>query len=75
MPAYDYLCLTCGAVTEIRASFAEKDAGITPQCQQCKSEELRRTFSTVNVMAGGGPASPPQGAGGGGGCCGGGCCG
>lgn len=77
MAAYDYLCQTCDQVVEIRASFSEKAAGLNPQCPSCKSEDLRRLFTTVSIGArsSGAPIGPMPSSGGGGGCCGGGCCG
>ncbi|MBW3601944.1 MAG: zinc ribbon domain-containing protein [Actinobacteria bacterium] len=76
MAAYEYLCVTCGAVTEVRASYAEKSAGLNPQCRECEGGELRRVFSTVNVgvrsgTAGGTSTLPMTRTGGG--CCGGSC--
>lgn len=70
MPAYEFVCIDCGRVTELRASFAEKDAGLAPTCGACGSDVLRRTFTTVAVLGSSAAGAPAAG-----GCCGGGCCG
>ena len=72
MPRYDYLCPDCGDTTEVRATLAEKDAGLSPACQTCGSADVRRRFSPIAVSGGDGAAVPVAG-GGGGGCCGGAC--
>lgn len=73
MAAYDYLCQTCDQVVEIRASFSEKAAGLNPQCPSCKSEDLRRLFTTVAIGSGARGATAGWMPSAGGGCCGGGC--
>ena len=72
MPTYDFTCTDCGHATEVRATFSEKDAGLSPRCATCGGDDLRRLFRPVSVMGSRMPAPAPAG---GGGCCGGGCCG
>ena len=68
---YEYVCLDCGATTEVRATLAEKQAGLQVRCHRCEGAELRRSFTPLATV-GAGPA-PAAGAVGGG-CCGGACC-
>jgi putative FmdB family regulatory protein len=76
MATYDYLCRSCDRIVEVRATVAEKVAGLTPTCPTCTGADLRRVFSPI--VSAGARSGLPQfpaggGGGGGGGCCGGGC--
>ncbi len=73
MPIYDFVCLDCGATTEVWATTEELDLGLEPVCERCGSPRLVRKVTAPNIgsslptrPAGGGGCSP----GGGGGCCG-----
>lgn len=69
MPTYEFTCTGCGQRSELRASIAEKEAGLRPPCPACGSRELRQALSTVAVIGGGG-GEPAEA---GGGCCAAGC--
>lgn len=32
MPSYDFICRECGTLFEVQATFAEKSAGLNPDC-------------------------------------------
>jgi putative FmdB family regulatory protein len=77
VPMYEFLCTDCGASTDVFASLAEKEAGLTVTCGACGGDRTRRALSTVAVrgrasQAAAAPSAAPSA---GGGCCGGGCCG
>jgi putative FmdB family regulatory protein len=71
VPTYEFACLDCGAHADVRASLAEKDAGLEPVCAACGSARMRRLLSAFATV---GAGAPQPAAGGGAGCCGGGCC-
>ena len=52
MPAYDYVCLDCGAKFEVRMSMSAYSSGDKPPCEQCGSANVGRAFTTVNVLTG-----------------------
>lgn len=72
MPTYAYICTDCGASTEVRATVAEKDEGLRPNCPACQGDALRRAFTPI-ASVGGSRAVPTAAAPAGGGCCAGGC--
>lgn len=74
MPTYEFTCRDCDSVVAVRATLAEKSAGLSPACAACGSHDLRQLFGTVAVRTGAVPEAARAGAAGGG-CCGGGCCG
>ncbi|MDJ0829659.1 MAG: zinc ribbon domain-containing protein [Desulfobacterales bacterium] len=41
MPLYDFLCLDCGALSEILMANSDDQA----QCQHCQSQNLRKLLS------------------------------
>lgn len=71
MPTYEYVCLDCGAGTEVRATVAEKAHGLAPRCGACEGAALRRAFTAVAVVGRQAGAAAPAPSGGG--CCGGAC--
>ncbi|MPZ87084.1 MAG: zinc ribbon domain-containing protein [Nitriliruptorales bacterium] len=74
MPIYAYACRACSERLELRASIAEKEAGLAPTCPACGSTPMRQLLTTFATRSSGDPqpaSSAPAGAG----CCGGGCCG
>ena len=50
MPLYDFQCGKCKAVFEVRATFAEKDAGLKPVCPNCASKKTRQLPSTPMLL-------------------------
>ena len=69
MPVYEYFCLDCRKVFEMRRPMSQSDAPV--RCQACESDKTRRMLSMFAAQtAGGGAAAPSSG----GGCgCGGAC--
>jgi putative FmdB family regulatory protein len=66
MPYYAYRCEKCGEAFEIRATFAEKEAGLNPECPKCHVREARQVLTAGMMLRGGGG----DGAASSGGCCG-----
>ncbi len=50
MPLYVYQCEECQTVFEVRASFKEKEAGLEPECPQCKSQQTRQVITAGLVI-------------------------
>jgi putative FmdB family regulatory protein len=48
---YEFQCNACNAIFEVRASLAEKEKGLKPQCAACKSGD---THQIVAAFAMGG---------------------
>ena len=46
MPLYDYECLSCGDVFELRQSFSDEPQGTCPQC----AGKSRRKFHAVPII-------------------------
>lgn len=67
MPLYDYQCEECGKVFEVRATIRQKEAGLTPECPNCHSEETEALITAgiviLNKAAGGENAVPRFGCG------------
>ena len=73
MPNYEYMCRECGKLFEVQATFAEKSAGLQPECPDCHGMETHQVITTGLLVH----ASPGRS---GGSCCGpdsgpSGCCG
>ena len=71
MPRYDYRCEDCGNAFEVRMSMSEYSEGNKPECPQCGSHAVDRTFTSVGVLTGsraarGVPAPSPSACGHGG---------
>ncbi len=69
---YAFVCQKCGKSFDVRATVAEMERGLEPQCPACKSPDTRQDLSGVGmIFRGGGRGGPPMcGPGNGGGCCG-----
>jgi len=52
MPSYDFVCQDCKSPYEIRISMSAYSEGEGRQCPECKSNNVERTFTAVNVIAG-----------------------
>ena len=65
MPLYDYQCEVCGKVFEVRATIRQKEAGLTPECPNCHSEETEALITAglviLNKAAGGADTAPSSG--------------
>lgn len=70
MPVYEYACRDCADHVEVRATIAEKEAGLEPMCPRCGSASMQRLLTVFATRSAGAPAPAASG----GGCCGGGCC-
>jgi putative FmdB family regulatory protein len=71
MHLYDYQCKQCQAIFEVRASIREKEAGLTPVCPACESEQTQQLITSGLVLrSGAGPIGRGCGPGAGPGCCG-----
>ena len=46
MPLYDYQCKQCQTVFGVRATFKEKEAGLEPECPQCRSKKTHQLLTT-----------------------------
>lgn len=72
MPLYDYMCIQCQSVFEVRATFKEKEAGLEIECPKCNSKEIHQMISAGLVLRGSNVASlsmPTCGPNAGPGCC------
>jgi putative FmdB family regulatory protein len=57
MPYYDFQCEKCEEVFEVRASIAEKQAGLHPECPKCQSQKTRQRITAGLVIRGSDGAS------------------
>ncbi len=67
---YAFFCRKCGQHFDVRASVAEMDKGVDPECPRCGSKGAEQDLSGVGMVfnsPGGGP--PMCGPGSGPGCC------
>jgi len=51
MPTYEYVCQDCKKITEVRASYEEKQKGLNPKCENCGSEKMNQYFGNMTVTA------------------------
>jgi putative FmdB family regulatory protein len=65
---YEYRCPSCGQYFEVRATLAEKEAGLKPVCPKCQARNAEQVFTRVGLAFGRGGSAPPSFSGGG--CCG-----
>lgn len=68
---YAYHCEECRTEFTVRATLAEKERGLTPQCPACGSREVGQDFASVGVVRSGGGSGrvPFCGPDSGAGCC------
>ena len=57
MPLYEYLCLDCGAQSEVLMSSASDQ----PKCKSCDGTNLKKLLSTHATLAGAGERMPGPG--------------
>jgi putative FmdB family regulatory protein len=50
MPTYEYVCIKCGAKTDVFARISDKEAGLKPVCPACGSEKMVQFFGQINVL-------------------------
>lgn len=63
MPSYDFICRECGTLFEVQATFAEKSAGLNPDCPNCHARETHQIITSGLFLQ-----AATRGSGGG--CCG-----
>ncbi len=67
---YAFVCHKCGRRFDVRASVAEMDKGLQPECPACGSKDAEQDFSGVGMVFGSSGGMPPMcGPGSGAGCC------
>ena len=68
---YAFKCEECNQPFDVRATVAEMDRGLHPECPSCHSSKVVQDFTNVGmVFRGGGQGGGPFcGPGAGGGCC------
>lgn len=49
MPTYEYTCEKCGGVTEVVASFREKEKGLKIRCSKCGSKKMTQVFGNFYI--------------------------
>jgi len=72
MPLYAFRCEECGEPFDVRASFAEKQAGLAPPCPACggrKTKQLMTAGLLIRTSGGGGASPAGCAPGAGSGCC------
>lgn len=72
MPVYEYRCEECGERFDVRASFAEKQAGLEPACPSCEGRRVRQVITAgLFLRSGATTGASPSGCApsGGAGCC------
>jgi len=53
MPIYDFQCKQCNEVFEVRATIHQKEAGLTPECPNCDSLDVRQLITAGLFLHGG----------------------
>lgn len=72
MPMYAFTCQECGLEFSIRATVKQKEAGLFPECPQCRSRAVRQVITAGLLLPsrGGAAALPACGPNAKKGCCG-----
>jgi putative FmdB family regulatory protein len=52
MPTYEYVCNYCGQAFDVKASFAEKEKGLSPQCPTCANQDVQQVLRSVPFVRG-----------------------
>ena len=50
---YEFQCRSCRTIFEVRASLAEKEKGLQPQCPGCNSSDTNQIVTTFAMGASG----------------------
>lgn len=58
MPLYAFRCEDCGEPFDVRATFAEKDAGLAPRCPTCDGAHVKQVLTAGLLINAGSPTSP-----------------
>lgn len=59
MPFYDFECQECNTAIEVKATMAEKEAGLQVECPQCHSMKTRQVFRSLAFTGAGAGSSVP----------------
>lgn len=59
MPLYAFRCEDCGEPFDVRASFAEKEAGLAPRCPACGGELVKQVL-TAGILINAGSSTSPR---------------
>jgi putative FmdB family regulatory protein len=52
MPLYDFYCEECHLEFAIRATFQQKEAGLRPECPQCRGQSVRQVITAGLLLHG-----------------------
>jgi len=72
VPVYEYRCEDCGERFDVRASFAEKQAGLEPTCPACDGGRVMQIMTAgvfIRSAASSGASGPGCAPSAGSGCC------
>lgn len=58
MPLYAFRCEGCGQPFDVRATFAEKEAGLAPLCPACGGEDVKRIMTAGLLVRTGAGTTP-----------------
>ncbi len=50
MPLYDFYCEECHFPFAIRATFQQKEAGLRPECPQCRGQQVRQVITAALLL-------------------------
>lgn len=53
MPVYAFRCQDCKEAFDLRASFAEKEAGLAPVCPACGGRDVKQIMTAGLLIQGG----------------------
>lgn len=52
MPLYDFYCEDCHLEFAIRATIKQKEAGLRPECPQCRGQSVRQVITAGLLLRG-----------------------
>jgi putative FmdB family regulatory protein len=52
VPVYAYLCEDCDHPFDVRATFAEKEAGLKPTCPSCRGRRVKQVITAGLLIKG-----------------------
>lgn len=52
MPLYDFYCENCHLEFAIRATIQQKEAGLRPECPQCRRQSVRQVITAGLLLRG-----------------------
>lgn len=63
MPYYSFTCETCDTRFEVRATIAEKEAGLRPSCPVCGDRHVRQLITAPMTLPSSASEAQPAGVG------------